>query len=94
MTDRKEDTAPTPTAQEGAKIEYLEYVGEKPYGTEFIHQHTVTRKQLKDYRDVTTDKDLSWTKGKNGRMLVPISDMSPEAAEALEADPVFRRVTL
>ena len=81
------------------KVEYIEFVGlDSGLGTEFHSEHTVTRKQLKDAWDVTTPKDLRWVKAEGGphkgRMLVPVSDMSPEAAAGLENDPMFKRVTL
>lgn len=79
--------------------EYIEYVGDKAgYGTTFISEHTVTRKQLREAWDVETTKDLRWTKSEGGpnkgRMLVPVSDMSEAAAKGFENDPMFRRVTL
>jgi hypothetical protein len=85
-----EEQAPTET-------EYIEFVGDKPYGTEFYGQggtHTITRKQFENYHDIKTVKDLVWKRGANGRFLVPVADMSPEAAELLANDPMFRRVTL
>jgi len=83
----------------GPGTEYIEYVGDKAsYGTTFLSEHTVTRKQLRDAWDVETGKDLRWVKAEGGpnrgRMLVPVSDMSPEAAKGFENDPLFRRVTL
>lgn len=86
-------------AEEDSSTEYIEFLGTDPkHGTEFTAEHTVTRKQLWDAWDVTTPKDLRWTKlegGPNkGRMLVPVADMSSEAAEGLANDPMFRRVTL
>jgi hypothetical protein len=84
---------------EPAKVEYIEFVGtDAKYGTEFHSEHTVTRAQIRDAWDIKTPKDLTWTKLEGGphkgRMLVPVSDMSPEAAAGLENDPMFRRVTL
>lgn len=85
-------------AEQPSGIEYIEFVGEKPHGTEFSGGHTITRKQLKDAWDVDTPNDLSWTKAEGGpnrgRFLVPVSDMSPAAAEGLAKEPTFRRVTL
>lgn len=83
---------------EPAKVEYLEFVGTPPYGAEFISSHTVTRRQVRDNWDLSMPKDLEWTKAKGGphagRMLVPVSDTTPEVAQGLENDPMFRRVTL
>lgn len=91
----------TPEADEEsapAKEEFIEYVGEPPYGAQFISRHTVTRRQIKDAWGITIPKDLEWTKtegGPNkGRMLVPVSDMTPEAAEGFASDPAFKRVEL
>lgn len=98
-----EDTATTDAEQEQPeeepKTEYIEFVGTDPqYGVEFHSEHTVTRKQLRDAWGVETSKDLKWTKQDGGplkgRMLVPVADMSPEAAEGLANDPMFKRVTL
>ncbi len=101
----EEHEAVTEEDEEPAKTEYLEFLGTDPrgFGTEFYAEgvvgHTVTRKHLKDVHDVTTqDKDLAWTKaaaGKHkGRMLVPVADVSPEALDILENDPMFKRVSL
>lgn len=83
---------------EPEKTEYIEFVGTEPYGTEFIGEHTVTRRQLREAWGVTIPKDLKWTKtqgGPNaGRMLVPVSDMTPEAAEGFDKDPMFKLVSL
>jgi hypothetical protein len=89
----------TPTPEKSAESEYIEYVGDKAsYGTEFLSEHTVTRKQLRDAWGVDTDKDLRWVKAEGGpnrgRMLVPVADMSEAAAKGFEKDPLFRRVTL
>jgi hypothetical protein len=92
------DEAPMPetavSEPEQDKTEYIEFVGEPPYGTEFSAGHSVSRKHFKEYHDITTTKDLEWTKGKNGRFLVPVADMSPEAAEHLVDQTMFRKVTL
>lgn len=81
--------------QEPASQEYIEFVGQAPYGTEFTSQHSVGRKHMKEYHDVDLGaKEVVWTKGANGRFLVPVGDMSPEAAAVLENDPIFRRVTV
>jgi len=100
-----ENVAPedlTPEADEDEEAEpatpYIEYVGTPPYGAQFIVEHTITRKQIKDAWDLTMPKDLKWTKAEGGplkgRMLVPVSDMTPEVAEGLANDPMFKRVEL
>lgn len=81
------------------KTEYIEFVGQPPYGTEFYNgefgTHTVYAKEFKAYHDLDLGKkEVVWRKGKNGRMLVPVSDITPEAAEYLESDPMFKRVEL
>lgn len=89
------EDAPAPEEEpEPDKTEYLEFVGTQPYGTEFTIGHSVSKAHLKKYHDVVTPKDLEWTKGSNGRFLVPISDISPEAVEVLVNDPQFKRVKL
>ena len=84
--------------EQESKTQYVEFVGSEPFGTEFTSEHTVTRKQLRDAWDVSTPKDLRWTKAQSGprkgRMLVPASDMSPEALEGFTNDPMFRVVEL
>lgn len=86
--DEQETTEP-------AKEEYIEFVGLPPFGTEFTHQHSVDRKHMKDYHDIDLGaKEVVWTKGSNGRFLVPVSEMTPEAAKYFESDPMFKRVTL
>lgn len=84
---------------EPAKTEYIEFVGQEPYGTEFYKgehgTHTVFANDFKKYHDLTLGKkEVVWRKGANGRMLVPVSDITPEAAEYLATDPMFKRVTL
>jgi len=101
--DADESVAPDELApeepEEPAKTEYIEFVGQEPYGTEFYRgehgTHTVFAKDFKEYHDLELGKkEVVWRKGKNGRMLVPVTDITPEAAEYLESDPMFKRVTL
>jgi hypothetical protein len=77
--------------------EFIEFVGQEPYGTEFYGlkgTHSIDKKHMKDQHDVDLGaKEIVWKRGSNGRFLVPVSDMSLEAAEALVADPLFKRVT-
>jgi hypothetical protein len=86
-------------APEEDKTEYIEFVGQPPYGTEFykgeLGTHTVFAHDFKKYHDLELGKkEVVWRKGSNGRMLVPVSDITPEAAEYLASDPMFKRVTL
>lgn len=81
------------------KIEYLEFVGMEPYGTEFYKgefgTHTVTKAQMKANHDIDLGaKEVVWRKDGAGRMLVKASDMTPEAANYLATDPMFKLVTL
>jgi hypothetical protein len=91
--DLVEKEAPAATT-----TEYLEFVGQEPYGTEFYGQtgtHTVTKAHMKEHHDVDLGtKEVVWKRGPNGRFLVPVADITPEAAEVLSNDPLFRRVTL
>ncbi len=86
------------TAEEPAKTDYLEFVGTGQYGTEFYGQrgtHVVTAKQLKEAYDVDLGvKEAVWKRGKNQRFLVPVADLNAEAVEALEKDPMFKRVSI
>jgi hypothetical protein len=80
---------------ESDKTEYIEFVGDAPHGTEFHASHSITSKHMKDYHDVDLGKkEVVWARGTNGRFLVPVADITPEAAEILVADPMFRRVKL
>jgi hypothetical protein len=85
-----------PDDEPAGTTDYIEFLGTDPatYGTKFHTSHAVSKMHFKKYHDVTTPKDLTWEKGANGRFLVPVSDMSPEAAEVLDNDPMFKRVTL
>lgn len=77
------------------EVEYLEFVGFGPTGAEFYTSHSVTAKQMKDHYDIDLGKNaIVWRKRPDGRMLVPVSDMTPEAAEILANDPMFKHVKL
>jgi hypothetical protein len=93
----EEVPADEPVAED--KPEYIEFLGTDPrYGTEFYGvngSHTIGRTHMKDQHDIDLGtKELVWKAGKDGRFLVPVADMSPEAAEHLANDPMFKRVTL
>lgn len=89
-----------PEAAPVTETDYIEFVGDNPkYGVEFYNgpsgTHSLTAKHMKEYHDIDLGKkEVVWTKGKNGRMLVPVSDITPEAADVLAEDPMFKRVTL
>lgn len=94
-----EELAEQAPAPEEGKTEYIEFVGQPPYGTEFHRgeygTHTVNAKDFKTYHNLDLGKkEVVWRKGANGRMLVPVADITPDAAEYLASDPMFKRVTL
>lgn len=81
------------------KVEYIEFVGQPPYGTEFYNgehgTHTISAAHLKQYHDlVLGKKEVVWRKRADGKMLVPVSDIPAEVADLLASDPMFKRVTL
>lgn len=87
--------------EEPAKAQYIEFVGTAPYGTEFYTKtvggvaHTITAKHMRDTHDIDLGKrEVSWTRGTNGRFLVSTSDLTPEAVEYLKTDPMFKLVEL
>jgi hypothetical protein len=102
MTDNMQDMSIDEIAEqdveaqaEPAKTEYIEFVGDVKYGTEFTGRHRVSDKHMKKFHHVDLGKkEVSWTKRADGRMLVPTSDITPEAAEVLANDPMFKRVEL
>lgn len=86
------------TADDG-KTEYVEFVGSDPaHGTEFYGAkgtHSIDRKHMKDYHDVDLGtKEVVWSRGKNGRFLVPTSELTPEVVAVLEKDPMFKVVSI
>lgn len=84
-----------PVAVEPETTEYIEFVGWKPYGTEFTAEHSISGKHMQDTHDIKmTGKDLVWRKGANGRMLLPLDSINPEVAEYLETDEAFKKVSL
>lgn len=98
MIEGEQDNPEPVTEEADPGTEYVEFVGDKQFGIEFTTSHVVTRKQLRDAWGVEIPKDLKWEKkqgGPNaGRMLIPVSDMTEEAAQGFDNDPMFRRVTL
>ncbi len=85
--------------EEETTNEYLEFVGTDPiHGTEFYGAngtHSLTQKHMKEYHDVDLGKkEVVWKRGSNGRFLVPVSDLTPEAVEVLAQDPMFKKVSI
>jgi hypothetical protein len=76
------------------KTEYVEFVGWPPYGTEFSSGHSIPAKHMKEVHDIKTTKDLTWTKGANGRFLLPTADLDPAVLEYLKTDEAFKVVSL
>jgi hypothetical protein len=83
--------------------EYLEYLGEEPYGTDFLGSHTITkgdalwkRYGVKPTKDVVWERDpLGPGHGKPGnRMLLAVEDIQPDVVPVLEKLPNVKRVTL
>jgi len=79
--------------------EYLEYKGDPTYGTEFLVSHTITPAQAKNAGwESIPDKDMVWERresGKHkGRMLIPMSEVTPGVADELVTDPAYRVVKL
>lgn len=88
-----------PEKQEPAKTEYLEFLGTNPeFGTEFYGDtgtHVITAKHLREAADVELGvKEAVWKRGRNGRFLVPTSDLTPEAVDHLSHDAMFKVVSL
>lgn len=73
--------------------EFVEYIGEKPFGTEFVDRRLITRKDAKDGWDISISKDLEWTKRRDGRMLLAAEDIPDEALAHLREAPDFKVVT-
>lgn len=81
------------------KTDYVEFLGTDPsVGTEFYGQHgthSITRAHMKDTHDVDLGvKEVVWKRGKNGRFLVPASDLTSEVVDILIADPMFKLVSI
>lgn len=80
------------------EVEYIEYVGYPPYGTEFDDVRQITRREAKQAWDESIPKDLRWTKrptGKGrGRMLLEASEIPSAVRELLLEDKAFKAVRL
>jgi hypothetical protein len=92
MTDEAQTTVPD-DKQETSE-EFVEFVGWPPYGTQFSGGHSIDRKHMKDVHDIDLGaKEVSWTKGANGRFLVPTSQFNDATLAYLKTDPAFRVVS-
>lgn len=105
MTDVRDEQPQVDEEPEPANNaqEYIEYTGEEPYGTAFLTSHTLPRGDgVWKRAGVKMTKDVVWERDpygpgigqKGNRMLVPVSDLSPEAVAALEKIPGYKRVTV
>ena len=94
MTPRTQQQAEATAERAEATTDegFIEYVGTKPYGTEFVDARVISRKDAKDGWDISIPKDLRWTKDRRGRMLLPVADIPAEALPFLEDAPDFKRV--
>lgn len=91
MTDAKAE----PQAAEAKTTEYVEFIGWPPYGTEFSGGHSIDRKHMKDVHDIDLGaKEVSWTKGANGRFLVKSADLNEATLAYLKTDPAFKVVSI
>lgn len=82
-----------------AEDEYVEFIGVPPYGTEFYKvgggTHSITEAHMREHHNVGLgQEEVVWKKGANGRMLVPTSELTPEAVSVLAEDPMFEVVTI
>jgi hypothetical protein len=91
------------TEQDAQPREYLEYMGEEPYGTAFLSSHTIPkgdpfwkRYGVKPTKDVVWERDpLGPGHGHAGnRMLLAVEDIAPELVPVLEKLPNVKRVSL
>lgn len=101
-TDNDKVEAEAAEAEEApATREYLEYVGDDPFGIQFLNSHTIPRGDMLWRRNqLTVNKDITWERDptlagigqKGNRMLVPVEDLPKGAAEVLEKLPQYKRV--
>lgn len=98
MTDEpqfEEVVEPEPEVKAPKKVVYVEFLGMPPYGTEFTSSHGIDAEHMREYHDVDLGiEEVKWTRGKNGRFLVPADQMTSEAVEVLDNDPMFQVVEL
>ena len=89
-----ESTSKDNAAEEKPSGDMIEFVGTPPFGTEFHSTHTISNQHMKHYHNVELgQKEAVWQKGPDGRFLVPISDLNPDAVKIILGDPQFKRVT-
>lgn len=85
-----------------ATTDYIEYMGEEPYGTAFLSSHTILRTDDLWKRNKVEDaKDVVWTRDPSGpgigqqgsRMLVRVEDLTPGMVRVLEKTSGYKRVS-
>jgi len=85
-----------------AKTDYIEYLGEAPYGTDFLGSHTIPKGDgLWKRNSVTVTKDVVWERDpmgpevgqKGNRMLLPVADLPAEVVDVLAKTPGYKRVS-
>lgn len=90
------------SAPEATEVEYIEYLGEEPFGTAFLTSHTLPRGDgLWKRNKLDVRKDVTWERDPYGpaigqpgnRMLVRVDDLPAGTAEVLEKLPTYRRVS-
>lgn len=91
------------TAQaEPTTTDYIEYMGEEPYGVAFLTSHTLPRTDaLWKRAGITVTKEVTWERDpmgpgigqKGARMLVRVEDLPDGAAAVLEKTPGYKRVS-
>lgn len=84
--------------------DYIEYLGEPPYGTDFLTAHTLPKgdRLWKRLGVKAPTKDIVWERDpfgpghgqKGNRFLVPVEDLTPEIAAGLEKVPGFKKVNV
>lgn len=92
---------PEEMTPEPETTEYVEYLGEKPYGVEFLTSHTIPKNDTLWKRSgVEATKDVTWERDpmgpgigqKGNRMLVKTADLPDGARAVLEKTPGFKIV--
>lgn len=98
-TEREADRNAEESRPVKEEVEYLEYLGDPMYGTEFLTSHTISAADAKKAEWVTEVKEpIVWTRRESGRykgrMLLPLADLPEGIDEELKGDPAFRVATL
>lgn len=81
--------------------DFVEYLGEAPYGVDFLASHTLPRGDILWRRNkIDMDRDLVWERdvtipnGQPGnRMLLPTEGIPDAALDKLLEQPQYRRVS-